>query len=264
MANKEKLDNSLKNDDSEIILSLTTGLPKKKDYILKTNKWRVKLYHLNENGQWDDFGIGYVFCALEGKDLNIQEENKEKPIKLIMLKEDTDEEMFNIEINKDSGEFHSQRGIIITWKLGNDINDDNTAISFQEKEGIIEIWNTILLNQGKNPLDKSNSLKTDNQYETYLEVSIQNLPNLLRELSTDMSELKINNLISFLKKSNFEFIQQLGDLLKEEEKKLEELKSSISTETNYTIINKNENNKKNEGNSKNGKIDKNNDYNNKI
>ena len=220
MANKEKLDNSLKNDDSEIILSLTTGLPKKKDYILKTNKWRVKLYHLNENGQWDDFGIGYVFCALEGKDLNIQEENKEKPIKLIMLKEDTDEEMFNIEINKDSGEFHSQRGIIITWKLGNDINDDNTAISFQEKEGIIEIWNTILLNQGKNPLDKSNSLKTDNQYETYLEVSIQNLPNLLRELSTDMSELKINNLISFLKKSNFEFIQQLGDLLKEEEKKL--------------------------------------------
>ena len=25
------------------------------------NKWRVKLYHLNEEGQWDDKGTGHVF-----------------------------------------------------------------------------------------------------------------------------------------------------------------------------------------------------------
>ncbi len=24
------------------------------------NKWRVKLYHLNNNGQWDDMGTGHV------------------------------------------------------------------------------------------------------------------------------------------------------------------------------------------------------------
>ena len=247
MANNEKLP-ELKNNP-EHPKSQVQKIFGKKQYIFKTNKWRVKLYHLNENGQWDDFGIGYVFCAYEENDLNIQEDSKENYTKLIMLNEDTHEEMFNIEIKKDSIDFHNQRGIIITWKMGNEINEDNTAISFQEKEGVFEIWNNILINQGKNPHDKKNSISTDQpESETYIDVSIQNLPNLLRELSNDMNELKINNFISFLKKSDYEFIKNLGELLNNEEKKLEELKSSISTETNYTIIfnNINENNKKNE------------------
>lgn len=265
MANNEKSQELSKKDNSETILSLTTKEPQKKEYFLKTKKWRVKLYYLNENGQWDDFGIGYVFCACEQTDSDNQGESNKKSQKLIMLKEDTDEEMFNVEITKDSVDFHNQRGIIITWKIGNATEDDNTAISFQEKEGVVEIWNNILINQGKNPHDKDNSLKPDGQYETYLEVSIQNLPNLLRELSTDMNELKVNNFISFLKKSNFEFIHQLGELLKYEEKKLEELKSSISTETNYTVINKSENNKKDEENIKNAQNEKSIDFNmNKI
>ena len=262
MANNEKTKELPQKNTSEISMSLTTENPEKKDYIFKTNKWRVKLYHLNENGQWDDYGIGYVFCAYKQNSLKKQED---KIINLIMIKEETDEEMFNIEINKNSVDFHNQRGIIITWRIGNDINDDNTAISFQEKEGIVEIWNSILINQGKNPLDKKYSLLSDNQPETYLEVTIQNLPNLLRELSTDMNELKINNLITFLKKSNYEFILKLGDLLKDEEKKLEEIKSSISTETNYTALQfgLNESNKNNEIGIKNNNItEKNNDYNN--
>ena len=265
MANNEKTKELPQKNTSEISMSLTTENPEKKDYIFKTNKWRVKLYHLNENGQWDDYGIGYVFCAYEQNCLKKQVDNSEKFINLIMIKEETDEEMFNIEINKNSVDFHNQRGIIITWRIGNDINDDNTAISFQEKEGIVEIWNSILINQGKNPLDKKYSLLSDNQPETYLEVTIQNLPNLLRELSTDMNELKINNLITFLKKSNYEFILKLGDLLKDEEKKLEEIKSSISTETNYTALQfgLNESNKNNEIEIKNNnKTEKNNDYNN--
>ena len=247
MANNEKLP-EVKNNP-ELQQSQTLIISGKKQYIFKTNKWRVKLYHLNENGQWDDFGIGYVFCAYEENDLNIYENSKEKYQKLIMLNEDTHEEMFNIEIKKDSIDFHNQRGIIITWKMGNEINEDNTAISFQEKEGVFEIWNNILINQGKNPHDKINSISTDQtETETYIDVSIQNLPNLLRELSNDMNEIKISNFISFLKNSNYEFILKLGELLNNEEKKLEELKSSISTETNYTIIlnNINENNKKNE------------------
>jgi protein phosphatase-4 regulatory subunit 3 len=175
-----------------------------------------------------------------------------------MIKEESDEEMFNIDISKKSIEFHNQRGIIITWKTGSENNEeDNTAISFQEKEGIIEIWNTILINQGKNPHDKNNALISDNQPETFLEVSLQNLPNLLRELSTDMDELKINNLISFLKTSKFEFIKKLGELLKEEEKK-EEIKSLISTETNYTALPINSNRKKN------NKLEKGADYNNHL
>ena len=266
MANNEKAP-ELNNNNPEISSSQTPKIFQKKQYIFKTNKWRVKLYHLNENGEWEDFGIGYVFCAFEEKDLNIQETNKEIYQKLIMLNEDTHEEMFNIEIKKNTIDFHNQRGIIITWKIGNDINEDNTAISFQEKEGVFEIWNNILINQGKNPLDKNNSLLTD-QPEAYLDVSIQNLPNLFRELNSDMNELKINNFISFLKKSNFEFIIKLGEILNSEEKKLEEIKSSISTETNYTIIqnnnNINENNKKNDSLSKFSKNENNIIINNQI
>ena len=193
MANNEKSQEISKKDNSKTALSLTIDDIKKKEYFLKTKKWRVKLYYLNENGQWDDFGIGYVFCAIEQSTSDNKDENNKKCQKLIMLKEDTEEEMFNVEVSKDSVEFHNQRGIIITWKIGKDAGDDNTAISFQEKEGVVEIWNNILINQGKNPLDKDNSLKPDGQYETYLEVSIQNLPNLLRELNTDMNELKIKD-----------------------------------------------------------------------
>ena len=228
-------------------------------YIYKTNKWRVKLYHLNENGQWEDFGIGYVFCALEQKNTPEENTNSEEFQKLIMLNEDTGKQMFSVDIKKNSVDFNNQRGVIITWKEGNDISEDNIAISFQEKEGALEIWNNILTNQGKNPYDQCNIFICDNQPETDLEVSIQNLPNLVRELGNDMIESKVNNFVSFLKNTNYEFILKLGELLKDEEKKLEEIKSSISTETNYTIIPPNliTENKKNENNinrtNKNGK-----------
>ena len=260
MSTKEKKLDLPKKDTSETQISQTLKNPKLTNYIYKTKKWRVKLYHLNEQGQWDDFGIGYVFCAFEQKNQNKQGTKEENYQKLIMLNEDNYEEMFNIEIKKNSVDFHNQRGIIITWKERKDISEDNIAISFQEKEGVIEIWNNILINQGKNPLDKNNILLSDNSPETYLEVSIQNLPNLLRELGTDMNEFKIGSLVSFLKKSNYEFIQKLGELLKEEEKKLEEIKSSISTETNYTVIpitNTTENIKKHEENTKINKTEKN-------
>ena len=260
MSTKEKKLDLPKKDTSETQISQTLKNPKLTNYIYKTKKWRVKLYHLNEQGQWDDFGIGYVFCAFEQKNQNKQGTKEENYQKLIMLNEDNYEEMFNIEIKKNSVDFHNQRGIIITWKERKDISEDNIAISFQEKEGVIEIWNNILINQGKNPLDKNNILLSDNPPETYLEVSIQNLPNLLRELGTDMNEFKIGSLVSFLKKSNYEFIQKLGELLKEEEKKLEEIKSSISTETNYTVIpitNTTENIKKHEENTKINKTEKN-------
>jgi hypothetical protein len=258
MANNEKYEELSKKENSEISMPILQEKQEKNQYIFETNKWRVKLYHLNENGQWDDFGIGYVFCAWDEKTINNSNKIKDKQLNLIMIKEESDEEMFNIDISKKSIEFHNQRGIIITWKTGSENNEeDNKAISFQEKEGIIEIWNTILINQGKNPHDKNNALISDNQPETFLEVSLQNLPNLLRELSTDMDELKINNLISFLKTSKFEFIKKLGELLKEEEKK-EEIKSLISTETNYTALPINSNRKKN------NKLEKGADYNNHL
>lgn len=47
--------------------------------------------------------------------------------------------VFEIKIDKNS-EFNKQRGTIITWKTNNKEEDDDTAISFQEKDGVKEIW----------------------------------------------------------------------------------------------------------------------------
>ena len=204
--------------------------PKYLNFNLTTKKWRVKLYRLNERGQWDDFGIGFVFCV------NNKEEKDKIINKLIMTNELTEEEMFNIDIDKNTSEFHNQRGTIMTWKTGDDDKgDDNIAISFQEKEGVIEIMKNILLCEGKNINDES--LLMDNQSEACYEVSLQNLPNLSRELNFDMGEQKLINFLNFLKNNNCEFITQLGELLKEEEKKIENLKTTTSTNVTNTNIN---------------------------
>ena len=188
---------------------------------LTTRKWRVKLYRLNEMGQWDDHGIGYVFC------IKYLDENEKLINKLIMTNENTEEEMFSIELNQNTVDFHNQRGSIMTWNTGNNKDDDNTAISFQEKEGVTEIMKNILICEGKNPNDEK--LFLEMQSDTYYEVSIQNLPDLVRELNIDISEPKLMNFINFLKNNDCEFILQLGELLKEEEKKIENLKTILSS-----------------------------------
>ena len=200
---------------------------------LTTNKWRVKLYRLNKIGQWDDCGIGFVFCITNkdetGKVIN----------KLIMISELTEEEMLNIDLDKNTSDFHNQRGTIMTWKTGDDKGDDNIAISFQEKEGVKEIMKNIFICEGKNINDEN--IFMDSQSENYFEVSIQNLPNLVRELNFDMGEQKLNLFINYLKNNNCEFITQLGDLLKEEEKIIENLKTTASSSLNNNISNINGN-----------------------
>ena len=49
LSDQKQTGESIKNDISE-----------DKNFIPFTKKWRVKLYLLNENGQWDDSGIGHV------------------------------------------------------------------------------------------------------------------------------------------------------------------------------------------------------------
>ena len=200
------------------------------DANLTTRKWRVKLYRLNEMGQWDDHGIGYVFCV------NYLDENEKLINKLIMTNENTEEEMFSIELNQNTVDFHNQRGSIMTWNTGNDKDDDNTAISFQEKEGVTEIIKNILICEGKNPNDEK--LFLEMQSDTYYEVSIQNLPNLVRELNIDIGEQKLINFINFLRNNDCEFILQLGEILKEEEKKIENLKTNLSSSVTNCNSNK--------------------------
>ena len=205
-----------------------------------TKKWRVKLYLLNENGQWDDKGIGYVFLANE-----IQEESNfngglenstiaKMVKKLIMLKEITNELIFNIDILKENIEFHNQRGTILTWKKINTLDEDNIAISFQEKEGITEIFKNIKIINGC--ILEDDFFEEETPFEIFKEVTIENLHNIYRELQPDIDESKIQDLVNYLEGTNCEFIKKLGILLNNEEKKLEEVKSSLSLNSLETDI----------------------------
>ena len=235
----ESIVNSEKNLENELstlsqdIQKVTPPPKNKKDlekFIPFTKKWRVKLYILNKEGQWIDKGIGYVFCANESEEeANIGggKQNSGQLIKkLIMLEEKTEEIIFNLDIRKEGAEFHNQRGTIITWKKPNTIGEDNTAISFQEKEGVIEILKNIKIINGKN-ISVEELLK-DDPNDINLDVTIENLPNLVRELGVNMEEQKLCDFIGCLSETNCEFIKKLGELLSQEEKKVEELKSSAS------------------------------------
>ena len=198
---------------------------KKEKYLdlnIITRKWRVKLYKLNSLGQWDDHGIGYVFCASK-----MNPDNNEKINKLIMLDENTNEEMFCIELNENKAEFNYQRSTIMTWKTDNEVDDDS-AISFQEKEGLIEIIKSIYSNEGKN-IDIDNLIEEVNNSGIYMEVSTQNLPTLAKLINADMGEMRLSDFIKELKENNFEMIIKLGDLVKDEEKKIENLKTNATS-----------------------------------
>ena len=223
-----------------------------KNFTPFTKKWRVKLYILNENGQWDDRGIGYVFCANEIEEkTNLNDGNKNNEQfakKLIMLKEKTEEIIFNIDIRNENIDFHNQRGTILTWKNSETYGEDNNAISFQEKEGVIEILKNIKIVNGKT-FSEEEILKNDPN-DIYLKVTKENLPNLVGEIGTNMGEQKLSNFVEFLNETNFDFIKKIGKLLNDEEKNIEEQKSAVSFssfDTNVTLNmkknNKTENNK---------------------
>ena len=232
---ENNLENHSPNKDTKMEMEkVSEERDKYLDLNLITRKWRVKFYRLNDIGQWDDYGIGYVFCASK-----INEE-KEKIYKLIMISEINNEEMFSIELNKNNAEFNYQRSTIMTWRES-DGEDDDSAISFQEKEGLIEIINTIYLCEGKD-LKLENLLEEVNGAVNFLEVSIQNLPNLAKIINPEMSEMRFNDFIRDLKNSNYEFILKLGEILKDEEKKIENLKTSASS--NVDMEKNNENNNK--------------------
>jgi hypothetical protein len=78
---KNKTEEERHSPKKEQIMETETNEDKDEKYLdfnLITRKWRVKYYKLNSQGQWDDYGIGYVFCAY------IENNSGERINKLIM------------------------------------------------------------------------------------------------------------------------------------------------------------------------------------
>ena len=135
-----------------------------------SNKFHVKLFKLNDQELWDDQGKGYLYFIDKDEDNNLEP-------KLVIIKENSDEILLDLNLNNNI-EFNNQRGTILTFKLKKDCSKDNIAISFQDREGIIEIWKKICFVYGN---DYENFFIEDN-YENIFEVSIANLANLEMEI----------------------------------------------------------------------------------
>ncbi len=111
----------------------------------KEKGWRVKLYQLNAEGQWDDQGTGYITCddveSGGGKSLLVMSEADEKQLLRCAVVEDD--------------VYQRQGDNIITWcepavpgSGGVDL-----ALSFQENQGCSEIWGQICNVQGRFSMD---------------------------------------------------------------------------------------------------------------
>ena len=113
-----------------------------KNFIPFTGKWRVKLFLLNNNGQWDDKGIGFIFLANE-----IQSQGNEgcsdisSPThmvkKLIMLEENTKEFILNINITEEKHQIRllsSDNDLFTDFLLKHIITIDNPATGIYDRE----------------------------------------------------------------------------------------------------------------------------------
>ena len=246
-----KIENRVQKENKQLEESIQNNNLEQNTFIPFTKKWRVKLYLLNQNGEWDDKGIGYVFLANEvqeqGNEGSQNNSSSSQMVKkLIMLRENTQEFIFNIDIIEENLEFHNQRGTILTWKNEDSFEEDNIAISFQLKEGITEIFRNIKMIKGENVQEEDVFLEEESPFEILENVTIENLPNIMREIPPDMEESKINDLVNYLEITNCAFIKKLGILLINEEKKKEEIKSALSLNSQETDIslNRTSNNRK--------------------
>ena len=98
--------------------------------------WRVKLYQLNKEGQWDDHGTGQVSCRFS-------DENSCEAY-LNVLAEDADDKrqsLFWGKVACGAGVYQRQRDTIITWQQPDMMVD--LALSFQDVEGCQDIWDAL-------------------------------------------------------------------------------------------------------------------------
>jgi len=112
---------------------------------MSTSRWRVKMYHLNEDGQWSDKGTGFCSCSFV-----------DAFGEFAICIESEDPDQYNTQYRLSDEDIYQRQGnTIITWK--EPTNDIDLALSFQEEEGCKEVWNKINDLQGKVSVDFTSS-----------------------------------------------------------------------------------------------------------
>lgn len=100
--------------------------------------------------------------------------------------------VFDIKIEKET-EFNKQRGTIITWKNNLYDEDDDIAISFQDKEGVKDVWKLICEIQGK--VFKEDSFDYDDEEEGILpDPTLDNISSIAIDIGSSLLSNKINKI----------------------------------------------------------------------
>ena len=109
--------------------------------------------------------------------------------------------VFEIKIEKDT-EFNKQRGTIITWKNNVSDEDDDIAISFQDKEGVKEIWynyhwirKLICIIQNKAFKEESFDFEDDEEEEILPEPTLDNISNIAKEIGASILTPKATKIL---------------------------------------------------------------------
>lgn len=124
---------------------------------------RVKVYQLNDDRQWDDRGTGHVTSQNGPDDV----------VSLLVRSEVDNNILLDSEIRQDTS-YSKQQETLIVWS--EDQND--LALSFQERQGCEEIWERICQVQGRDP-DQTDPLQSsDEEPEDDLELPSPEVRNI--------------------------------------------------------------------------------------
>lgn len=140
--------------------------------VTNTKDHRVKVYQLNEDGQWDDKGTGHVCLTpvAEGQ-----------TIEMCVRCEESDADLLEHKVMSDI-DYARQGDTIITW-----CQPDGTdlALSFQEALGCTEVWNKILCIIGqRDDHDMTGPLQVEEVESISLpDPTLQNIPAILKIVS---------------------------------------------------------------------------------
>jgi|LauGreDrversion4_2_1035121.scaffolds.fasta_scaffold107033_4 hypothetical protein len=127
-----------------------------------------------------------------------------------MISETDSSTLFEIKIEKDT-QFNKQRGTIITWKKNLNDDDDDVAISFQDKDGVKEIWydlfksfiinpfvshfNRKIICEIQDKIFKEDSFDCEEDEEEVLpDPTVEGLPFLAKEIGSSFMNNKANRI----------------------------------------------------------------------
>lgn len=151
---------------------------------------RVKVYHLNDQGKWDDQGTGHVTVDYL--------ERSEDQLGLIVIDEEDNDTLLVHRISSDEI-YRRQEDTIISWR-DPDISTE-LALSFQEAAGCSYIWDnicTVQRNLHFNSLSNESFHAVNNELKDIPPVQMSTLPLILKAVVecgiTD--QLRVTELIS--------------------------------------------------------------------